>query len=170
MRIAAAYGLLFVILSGWIGSYWRCGEATYRLRLLHRMNAHEAAVSQQLEQWLTGFKLVKVVDSADFPVRGYFYSGDAVFSMEMEGDTVHFFLVDEAKAINYEPEYQRPDHASDNNPPLINLNDFFKYYLLPKTTLSAFVPKQISERLYASTVMYCSPFIAVPEPPPDYSC
>lgn len=167
MRLIAAYGLLCLFLAGWAGGYWRCSEATYTLRLQHRMDAREAAIAQHLAEQLSGKQLVKMTSIADAAVRGHFYSNEGFYSLEMEGDTVHFFLLDETKALDYEAEYQSPHATSDGETPIVHLNDFFKDYLFPALNLAVGVSPESPDHSFAAAGFYCAPTLNAPEPPPD---
>jgi len=137
MRSFAAIAIVCLLLSAWIGGFRRCGEATHQLRLLHRMNARDAAVARQLEERLAGNRLIKVVDEAHVERRGHFYSNDALFSLDVEGETVHFFVIHESKTLDYETEYEAAPPASRDERPLVNLNDFFKIYFYHPSIFSA---------------------------------
>ncbi len=167
MRIFAAYGLLCLFLAGWAGGYWRCSEATYTLRLQHRMNAREAAVAQHLAEQLSEGQLVKMTTAADAPIRGHFYSNQGFYSLEMGGDTLHFFLLDESKALDYEAGYEKPQNSSGEETPIVHLNDFFKDYLYPELTISLSYSPELPALGKVAAEMYSSPFQNVPEPPPD---
>ncbi len=170
MRSFAAIAILCLLLSGWIGSFQRCGEATHQLRLLHRMNARDAAVARQLEERLAGNRLIKVVDEGDVERRGHFYSNEALFSLDLEGDTVRFFVIHESKTLDYEAEYEAAPPAAGDELPLVNLNDFFKHYLFPETGLLPGPDQPAASHLFPGSTGYCAPFLSIPQPPPDLSC
>jgi len=170
MRSFAAIAIVCLLLSAWIGGFRRCGEATHQLRLLHRMNARDAAVARQLEERLAGNRLIKVVDEAHVERRGHFYSNDALFSLDVEGETVHFFVIHESKTLDYETEYEAAPPASRDERPLVNLNDFFKHYLFPAAGLPSGSDQSAVCHSFVGTTGYCAPFLSVPQPPPDLSC
>lgn len=170
MRSFTAVAIVCLLLSAWIGGFRRCGEATHHLRLLHRMNARDAAVARQLEERLAGNRLIKVADEADAERRGHFYSNEALFSLDLEGDTVRFFVIHESKTLDYETEYEAAPPATGDDLPLVNLNDFFKHYLFPETGLPAGPDQLVASHLFTGMTGYCAPFLSVPQPPPDFSC
>lgn len=131
------------------------------------MNAREAAIAHQMEERLRGDYLVREIQRSGDDLRGAFYSGDFVFSEQLEGDTVFFLMVDEGKAVRYQPEYQNRHDSSEEEPALIALNDLFQQYLFPTTLLPTGISQQMPGCLYTSTEAYYSAPLTTPEPPPD---
>lgn len=167
MRQARAWFLLSLIVLSWLGSCGLCLDVTYKLRLLYRMDAREAAIAHRLEEQLRQDFLVKVVHPDGSNLRGFVYSGDFLFSEGSGGDTVHYMLVDKNRASSVEKVAKPVDNGRDQTKHTVLLKDFFQVYIINETVLCYSAPAATKEPASFCSSAYRSPARSLPEPPPN---
>lgn len=165
MRIAAAWLLLLVLLSNWIGGLL-CFEVGYYIETRREMNALEQAIAEEVSQQ-TGAESSVKIESAAVP-RGHIYSDFFLFSKEMnDGQTVYYTLEKESQVIDYKQVmYEQKNPVSDSEQAIL-FKSLFQEFVMPHPELSVTLVEIPDQACFFFTDRQPQPYLGVSTPPPD---
>ena len=163
MRQAGAWFFLTLIVLSWLGSCRLCLDVTYQVRLLHRMNAREAAIAHQLEEQLRQDYVVRVVGHGGENLRGVVYSVDFLFSV----GGVHYMLVDRNRVTSVEKIATPAESNRNEDANYVLLKDYFQTYIINNPILYCSAPAVERDLNDFRSRAYFAPARSLPKPPPD---
>lgn len=165
MRIAAAWLLLLIVLSNWIGGLL-CFEVSYYIEIRREMNALEQEIAEEVSRQTGAESLVRI-EPATVP-RGHIYSDFFLFSKETdEGQTVYYTLEKESQVTDYEQVTHQQENPVSDTEQAILFKSLFQEFVMPQPELPVAFVKIPDQSCFYFTDRQPQPFLTVSTPPPD---
>lgn len=169
MKIAAAWFLLLISITQWVGGFlWF--EVSYLIEISHEMNEAEKAIADKLMEEAGYDGALRIINESEITPRGNFY-GDFVFSEETDGAIVYFQIDYPPRTVTYEQfavekQPQEPEKNSSEKAAL--LKNLFKDFVFSYPEWSAVADKtwKVPSTFHVPGFISLS-FIPVLSPPPD---
>lgn len=163
IRHAAAWFLLFVVLSQWIGGVF-CFQVSYYYQVKRHMNTLEQFIAKRLEDRTGIAGDVKMLNENALLPKGAFYK-DFIFSEEVGGKTVYFELED---AVDLEKVTHKHEPVSTSGKAML-FKSLIQESIITAPSSNTYHPLFISSAKaeYTGNTTPRAPVRSVPTPPPD---